>query len=82
MTATGKFLRWAGWDLNGKHSPEREQAALRCSGSRPGAPLLLRNQAAEKNDVPKRKKLRFHLKTAVLSFIPWKSSHSQMGGLV
>lgn len=34
LTRAGKFLGSADWDLNGKHSPEREQVALR----RPGSP--------------------------------------------
>lgn len=44
------------------------------------AQLLLRNQSAEKNEEPKRKKLRFHAKAAWLGFIPWKNSRSGTGG--
>lgn len=33
LTGTGKFLQSADWALNGKHSRQREQVALRRSGS-------------------------------------------------
>lgn len=44
------------------------------------AQLLLHNQAAEKKEEPKRKKLQFHLKAAGPGFIPWKNGRSGTGG--